>query len=36
VFEKQDDKRKRYESAIFWEERNSWYSDVWFDAKGTP
>ncbi|MGD9382562.1 MAG: hypothetical protein PVH55_00780 [Desulfobacterales bacterium] len=36
VFEKQEDKRKRHDSAIFWEERNSWYSDVWFDAKGTP
>lgn len=30
------DKKRRHESAIFWEERNAWYSDVWFDVKGTP
>ena len=36
VFRKEQDKRIRRESAIFWEERNSWYSDVWFDVKGTP
>jgi len=29
------EKKKRQESAIFWEERNSWFSDVWFDIKGT-
>jgi len=29
------DKKRRRESAIFWEERNVWYSDVWFDIKGT-
>ena len=28
-------KRNRRESAIFWEERNAWYSDVWLDLKGT-
>jgi len=28
-------KRTRHESAIFWEERNVWYSDVWMDLKGT-
>ena len=28
-------KRIRRESAIFWEERNIWYSDVWLDLKGT-
>ena len=28
-------KRIRRESAIFWEERNVWYSDVWLDLKGT-
>jgi len=27
-------KRTRAESALFWEERNAWYSDVWFDLKG--
>lgn len=36
VFKKEEEKRIRRESAIFWEERNSWYSDVWFDVKGTP
>jgi DNA modification methylase len=29
------EKQRRRESAIFWEERNVWYSDVWFDLKGT-
>jgi hypothetical protein len=24
----------RRESAYFWEERNTWFSDVWFDLKG--
>jgi DNA modification methylase len=36
VFTGASDKRVRRESAIFWEERNAWYSDVWFDLKGTP
>ncbi len=35
-FKKEVDKKNRRESAIFWEERNSWFSDVWFDVKGTP
>ncbi|MGA7146837.1 MAG: site-specific DNA-methyltransferase [Desulfobacterales bacterium] len=35
-FKKDEDKRIRRESAVFWEERNSWFSDVWFDVKGTP
>jgi DNA modification methylase len=35
-FKKEKDKIIRRESAIFWEERNSWFSDVWFDVKGTP
>ena len=30
-----EEKRRRHESALFWEERNGWYSDVWFDLKGT-
>jgi len=30
------EKRRRRESAFFWEERNAWFSDVWFDIKGTP
>ncbi len=29
------EKTKRRESAFFWEERNVWFSDVWFDVKGT-
>lgn len=29
-----EEKRQRRESAIFWEERNHWFSDVWFDIKG--
>ena len=29
------EKAKRRESAFFWEERNVWFSDVWFDVKGT-
>jgi len=36
LFQKEEDRRIRRKSAIFWEERNSWYSDVWFDVKGTP
>jgi DNA modification methylase len=35
-FKKEKDKKIRRESAIFWEERNRWFSDVWFDVKGTP
>jgi DNA modification methylase len=26
--------QRRYESAYFWEERNTWFSDVWTDIKG--
>ena len=25
----------RYKSAYFWEERNTWFSDVWWDITGT-
>jgi DNA modification methylase len=28
-------KQRRHESAYFWEERNQWFSDVWFDLKGS-
>jgi len=28
-------KRRRRESAFFWEERNAWFSDVWFGLVGT-
>ncbi len=34
-FKKADEKQIRRESALFWEERNVWYSDVWMDLKGT-
>ena len=34
-FKKEEDKKNRRESAIFWEERNVFYSDIWFDIKGT-
>ena len=30
-----EEKRRRRQSAIFWEERNAWYSDVWLELKGT-
>jgi DNA modification methylase len=35
LFKKEKDKKNRRESAIFWEERNVFYSDMWFDVKGT-
>ena len=28
-------REKRQESALFWEERNQWFSDIWMDLKGT-
>ena len=28
-------KQSRREGAFFWEERNAWFSDVWFDLIGT-
>ena len=30
-----DEKKRRRESAYFWEERNQWFSDVWTDLRGT-
>ncbi len=33
IFKKEEEKERRRESAIFWEERNKWYSDLW-DFKG--
>jgi len=35
-FTADDEKSLRRASAFFWEERNVWFSDVWFDIKGTP
>ncbi len=29
------EKENRRESAFFWEERNNWFSDVWFNLKGS-
>jgi len=34
-FKAEEEKMKRRESAFFWEERNQWFSDIWFDLKGT-
>ena len=34
-FKTEAEKANRRESALFWEERNIWYSDVWMDIKGT-
>ena len=34
-FKTEVEKGNRRESALFWEERNIWYSDVWMDVKGT-
>ena len=34
-FKTEDERKNRRESALFWEERNIWYSDVWTDIKGT-
>jgi DNA modification methylase len=33
-FVSEEQKRRRRQSAIFWEERNAWYSDVWMELKG--
>ena len=34
-FKTEEEKQNRRESAIFWEERNEWFSDIWNDLKGT-
>lgn len=34
-FHTPQEKRLRQESAFFWEERNTWFSDVWSDIKGS-
>jgi len=33
-FKSEEEKENRRESALFWEERNIWFSDVWIDIKG--
>ncbi len=35
VFSSPRAKQNRREGAFFWEERNRWFSDVWFDLIGT-
>ncbi|HIH61775.1 MAG TPA: site-specific DNA-methyltransferase [Methanobacteriales archaeon] len=35
-FRTKNEKRRRRESAYFWEERNRWFSDTWTDLKGAP
>jgi DNA modification methylase len=35
VFPSTADRDRRCSSAFFWEERNQWFSDIWFDLKGT-
>ena len=35
-FKTDQQKQVRRQSAIFWEERNAWFSDVWLDLVGTP
>jgi len=34
-FKSAPEKQTRRESALFWEERNNWFSDVWFGLIGT-
>lgn len=34
-FKSENDKQQRRVSSFFWEERNSWFSDVWDNVKGT-
>lgn len=33
-FKTDREKELRRESAYFWEERNTWFSDIWYDLKG--
>ena len=35
IFSSEAQRQIRRESAIFWEERNKWFSDVWMDIKGS-
>jgi DNA modification methylase len=34
-FNSEAEKQNRRASAFFWEERNTWFSDIWMDVKGT-
>jgi len=33
-FTSEEDKNNRMESSYFWEERNLWFSDIWYNLKG--
>ncbi|OGR58855.1 MAG: modification methylase [Desulfobacula sp. RIFOXYB2_FULL_45_6] len=35
IFTNDSEKQNRRQSAIFWEERNQYFSDIWFDIKGS-
>lgn len=35
VFKTESEKSNRRQSAYFWEERNTWFSDIWMALKGT-
>lgn len=35
VFRSESERLARRQSAFFWEERNTWFSDIWMDLKGT-
>lgn len=34
VFASKEEKARRQRSAYFWEERNTWFSDIWTDLRG--
>ncbi len=34
-FKSSQEKENRRESAFFWEERNTWFSDIWLNLKGS-
>jgi modification methylase len=34
LFDSDAEKMSRRQSAFFWEERNEWFSDIWFDLRG--
>ena len=36
AFKTEKEKQLRRRSAFFWEERNKWFSDIWFDLPGAP
>ena len=35
IFHTDEEKAARFSSAYFWEERNTWFSDVWMDLRGS-